>query len=96
MRRFFSWIHAAERFDNQWTGAAVVLRFIAQLLGQRSPGHENDEAATPRPPRLLSLGAPSRALHPDPAAPAPQADAKLIQAAAAGEEDPDADADAGD
>jgi hypothetical protein len=46
------WIHAAERFDSQWTGAAVVLRFMAQLLGQWSPGHEKDEAATPRPPRL--------------------------------------------
>ena len=97
MRRFFSWIHAAERFDSQWTGAAVVLRFMAQLLGQWSPDLENDEAAAPHPPGLLSLGAPSRALHPDPSAPAPQADAELIQAAAAaGEEDPDADADVGD
>ena len=98
MRRFFSWIHAAERFDSQWTGAAIVLRFMAQLLGQWRPDLENEEAAAPLPPGYFPRARPPALSRPHPPAPAPQADAELIQeaAAAAGEEDPDAEAEAGD
>jgi hypothetical protein len=32
MRRFFSWVHAAKKFDPQWTACFLVLSFLAREL----------------------------------------------------------------
>ena len=33
LRRWFSWTYAYERFDEQWTAARVVTRWLAECLG---------------------------------------------------------------
>lgn len=33
LRRWFSWTYAYERFDEQWTAARVVTRWLAEVLG---------------------------------------------------------------
>jgi hypothetical protein len=33
LRRWFSWTYAYERFDDQWTAARVVTRWLLQCLG---------------------------------------------------------------
>ena len=34
LRRFFSWIVAFKQFDSQWSGAAFVLEFLHEMLGE--------------------------------------------------------------
>lgn len=33
LRRWFSWTYAYERFDEQWTAARVVTRWLVEVLG---------------------------------------------------------------
>ena len=32
MRRFFSWVHAAKKFDPQWSACFLVMAFLAREL----------------------------------------------------------------